>query len=336
MSAPTLSKAHEFRANVSIAATGAVLTTNRNALLEWKGAWTATTGYVNASNGATTPSGSTMWAVRYSCNSTTAGTAGDLVDRWSSASDLVWNNAGIAHSWMVLRSTALGTAVELLISCEGSTASGHLLTVYLSPSANFSGGSTTARPTATDEQALLNNAAWGASAQADASLKMTTIKSTDGESWALLIHKGGITVTFVLIQKAVAHDSTWTNPVIGLMLGNTTEVITVNNLNTTASVKAYGASSMTMFMTMPFANSASCISQQTTPASLSSAWNFNGITLVSYTAANVNTTGAPLNIWWTSTTNPTGSGFPNTGTANQFWQSGCLAFPGCQTALQVS
>lgn len=334
MGAPSLSKAHEFRANVAIAASGTVLTTNKNALLEWIGAWTTTTNYVDATNNATTPSN--MWQVRYSCDSVTAGTAGDLVNRWAAAANVVWANSGSAHSWIVLRSTTVGTSVELLISCEGSSATGAILTVYISYASNFSGGTTTARPTAADEAVLLNGANWGASAAADGALKMHTSKSTDGQSWDLKICKGGLTVTWVVIQKAVAHDATWTNPVVALIIGGTTEAVTVANVNTTASFKALGASAMTMFASMPFANSASVISQQTTAASLSSKWNFWGMGLVSYTALNVNTTGAPIDMWWVSTTNPTGSTFPSTGTASQFAQFGCLAFPWFQTSALVS
>lgn len=336
MAAPVLTKTPQFRPNVAIAASGTVLTTNKNALLAWLTGLTSTSDWVDATNAPTTPSGASMFVVRYSCNASVAGSAGDLVNRISSASDLTWANAGSAHSWIVLRSTALGTAVELLISFEGTASSGQNLTIYISPASTFSGGTTTARPTAADEFALLANALWGGAGTVDGALKLHTIKSSDGESWIFLVCKGGVTVTFIALQKAVAHDTSWTNPVIGIALGSNAEVLTVSNLTTNANVKAIGASAMSMFFTMPFANGASVISQQTSAASLSGKWNFWGMGLVSFTASNVNTSGAPIDMWWVSTTNPTGSTFPTAGPASQFLQAGCLAFPWCQIAALVS
>lgn len=96
-------------------------------------------------------------AVHYSSDGATAGAAGDGVNRWSDASDLVWANAGTAHSWIVLslppglRYASPATAY-LIIDLNFTSASGSLGTVLVA--AAVSGGSLTARPTGTQEVAI--------------------------------------------------------------------------------------------------------------------------------------------------------------------------------------
>ena len=95
--------------------------------------------------------GTAPWVVRYSCNSVTAGTAGDGVDRWATVANLVWNNAGAAHSWMVLRQTGIHSTYEILLSLEPLSSTN---LIVAQSDVGFTGGTTTARPTATDEYIL--------------------------------------------------------------------------------------------------------------------------------------------------------------------------------------
>lgn len=77
-----------------------------------------------------------------SSNSVAAGL--DAVDRWAAASDLVWNSAGNAHSWIVLRDAH---DLYWLIACSTGTGSPHLVNVTFGTT-SFTGGSVTADPTA--------------------------------------------------------------------------------------------------------------------------------------------------------------------------------------------
>lgn len=89
MSLPSLAKTWQFNANNSIAAQGTALADNRRL---WRTLKDALIGF------ATNP-----WVMRYSCNSVTAGTAGDGVDRLTADSNFVWANDTVAHTWYVLR-----------------------------------------------------------------------------------------------------------------------------------------------------------------------------------------------------------------------------------------
>lgn len=91
----------------------------------------------------------------FSCDSNVAGTKGDGVNRWDSDSDIVGNTPGNAHSWYVgiLHGGANGyVCIDKDSSSDGG--GGAPGSVYWSPAAGFTGGTTTARPTATDEQEI--------------------------------------------------------------------------------------------------------------------------------------------------------------------------------------
>lgn len=144
---PALSRPYSSRVNVPFGSN------NTTALLIHQySAWAL---YMHLTNQHTTGTASSVaraansvWTVRYSCDGTTAGTAGDGVDRWTSTftpSKLVRAANGVAHSWMVLRNTFSG--IELCIDIVG-TIDGNGTPAFARSSNPFTGGSTTTRPTA--------------------------------------------------------------------------------------------------------------------------------------------------------------------------------------------
>jgi hypothetical protein len=87
------------------------------------------------------------WVVWGCSNAVTAGI--DQVDRWASASDVVWNHSSdnasvVPRSWMLLKNAA---GLYLLLDCISDPTD---LRFFLSKD-GFTGGSITARPTAPDE-----------------------------------------------------------------------------------------------------------------------------------------------------------------------------------------
>lgn len=117
----------------------------------------------NGTSGA--PPVGAAWSMYYSCDGVTAGTANDGVNRIMTAnaydqSKWVRAPAGSAHSWYVLKSGssicgALPSTPFYLIVDYG-TAADTTYNVYLSKTAP-TGGTTTARPTATDEVGMTNH-----------------------------------------------------------------------------------------------------------------------------------------------------------------------------------
>lgn len=113
------------------------------------------------------PAGS-RWTCYYSCDGTTAGTANDGVDRWTSSFDAtkIPNSTGsTARGWFVLKSPAALGPLYLILENHSNGSPAYQGTIAVSKAAP-TGGTTTGRPTATDEVAYVDSpitdtAAWG-------------------------------------------------------------------------------------------------------------------------------------------------------------------------------
>lgn len=129
----------------------------------------------------------TFWSVYNSCDSAVAGAPGDLVDRWDTYTDIVWNASGAAHSWMVLKSTSALASSTLywLIAAESGTSDSNTLYMAVSKlgfslAAGGTNGSTTLKPTALDEQVMRNSAQWGAAGGLP--IRFHVLMSSDGRA----------------------------------------------------------------------------------------------------------------------------------------------------------
>lgn len=159
------------------------------------------------------------WTVLGSSDSTTA--ALDAVDRWVAHTNIVQNNSGSAHSWIVLRCAALG--YDCLIDANSSTTAS--FRVAFTPSTTpFSGGSTTAGPTSTEEFTVANNAV-GTSTSAtlvgDAATGNTNVAhfvtADNGEFLFFVSRSGGLVFsTFIGFQKPTGGESGDTRNAVAL------------------------------------------------------------------------------------------------------------------------
>jgi|SRR5271166_1153643 len=169
--------------------------------------------------------GLSPWQVRGSSNSVTAsllpvGAPGPGTG-WTATTDLVWATPG-AHSWIVLRQTGLGgTHSEILISL-GLNSNQEILVTW-SPSAGFTGGSTTVDPTATDGYQLTNTSfLTGLFMGVDGTNRSYVVhimQSTDGAVTRVFIMYANICSgfwNFEVLQNPVAG---WTLPVILGVIG---------------------------------------------------------------------------------------------------------------------
>lgn len=207
MSLPTLAKTWQFNINQAYAAPGSVTNLNKTALLALKN---SLIGF--ASN---------PYTIGYSCNGATAGTANDGVDRWSAITDIVFANPGTAHSWVVLKQPAIAAGFQILISASAEADSAgafyttHLaISIYVSRSAGFAGGSTTARPTATDEQIVKeiggSSGRWGGTGPTNVALRVHALMSTDGQCTRIFFCSSGtVWGAFTLDAVVNTTDATW-------------------------------------------------------------------------------------------------------------------------------
>ena len=313
MSLPTLSKTWQISPNNQTTAQGSVTADARKTL---RGIKNALIGF-----------GTNPWAVRYSCSSTVAGSAGDAVDRWAADSDLVWNGPGSAHSWIVLRQTGISSTFEMLISCEGSGANASQLTMYVSTSA-FSGGSTTARPTATDE-VLVIGGPW--ITNSDISHRYHVLQSTDGQCTRIFIGSSGVCVFSAIIDKPNNPTTGWINPYFALAAFNsTTWSLTSPVLITSSNASALGrmrSGSTTGNVSLTIEGLANNFAADTAIGNIAneidSSWDMWPLGIACLTTGIRGRHGSLFDLWAVSSSRASGDMIPGDG-SNQF--AVCMPF----------
>jgi hypothetical protein len=187
MALPTLLKTWRFNVN-KIQASAANLDWHRQMMRAIKDALIG--------DGAWGTEPTSIWTVDYSCDSVTAGTPGDAVDRWDADTDLVWDRELDPHSWIVFNTGINGGAAQLCINLDNNASSSvnsqcESIEVVFSWGGNFTGGSTTARPTATDESDQLTQIVvgdWaGGQTGTCAATSWHMLMSDDGEEMRLFM-----------------------------------------------------------------------------------------------------------------------------------------------------
>lgn len=152
----------------------------------------------------------------------------DGVNRLLAASNFVWANAGTAHSWIVLEKTTGGQFCFDLSNSSFVTA-----TIMFSPGGLFVGGSTTARPTATDEVpcasqlggAPTTNTSWGASS-GNVPTTYHVVRSRNGEHISVILCRNGNAITLWLTD-VIANPVTGITPeFLGCVVSSTTSPAT--------------------------------------------------------------------------------------------------------------
>lgn len=152
------------------------------------------------------------WTVDFSCDGTTAGTPHDGVDRWGSpynASVLVQNTETNPHSWMVLKSPASICSISKVRNSNTNVGPFYILIDldytngytgdFFMSKLGFTGGTASARPTATDELIIGGGGAGNPPnffqnhSTSGAQRNMTLTFANDGTFWAALVQPGAST-----------------------------------------------------------------------------------------------------------------------------------------------
>ena len=191
MALPTLEKTWQHNVNQSTTTSGTIYTDLKALMYKIKA---SLVGFA-----------SSPWTVVRSSN----GVVADASDNWASAADVIWVT-GSNRSWIVLQQSGLGST-QICISCSpyGSTNS-DFLNLAISPSAGFTGGSITARPTATDERVILSDMSW-ITFNSAVNTVLHVMMSSTGEQTRILIFAGSTVRAQWFIEKLA--DSSLTYPV---------------------------------------------------------------------------------------------------------------------------
>lgn len=213
--------------NIAAALGANVTATHQTVIYNWLTAWLAT---------------SSPPTVKGSSDSTTAGMDG--VNRISAANKVVWVGAAVVHSWIVLEFPNIndGAGGKLQICLDFKTAQGGGdawdWTLVSSKSAGFTGGTTSARPTATDEKSTGDIGFLG---NTNVAFRIHVIASTDGTVYHSFFCEGGGTVAWLMVAKPTTLVAGWDYPYYVHFEGNALNGATSATHVTPTEVTTYSA-----------------------------------------------------------------------------------------------
>jgi hypothetical protein len=291
-------------------------------------------------NGATTFT--KPWIVQESSDSVTAGgTAYGSApnDKWLERTNLVWrqDGSGSIFSWIVLRQTGISTKFELLIVCEQDNNSydGKEIIVYVAQNGfrladGGTDGTTTARPSATDERRLRNyNEYWGSGAVNTAYTSQHHVwMSSDGECTRIAIFIANVVTGFWAFEKPKNPTTGWTDPYFAVIRGesnvgisNATYTMYYDNAR---MLGKYSGADTTMFLTgegtINDALGEATNPGFTTPVGLQTPNQLDGtytaceMGIASQTATFQGHHGNVFDMWWGFSLTQTGRYYPEGGT----------------------
>jgi hypothetical protein len=333
---PTLDKTWLFKVNQEFDSTASAIADYRRLIRAIKTALVTDTGWTDSANGAATHLN--PWTVVASSDKTTA----DASDLWDADSKLVWNDAGFAHSWIVLRQTEIvsGHTFELCIDCRsvghGENTYYYNLSIAVSPAAGFdvSSPSVLNRPTASDECVLLNPGPWLSVGSSVYDAVLHVLSSDDGQCNRIIVAIEGVTQSTWLFDAPKSPVTGWIHPAIYMCLVNATTPTYVNLndsrwiLMRAPNADGSGEKNGLCYLSTEFYNSGGVGQIQTTVNSITSEWPMTRMGIVCTTPGIYGRHGEVYDMWFGCTTTiANGDTYPGSGTTKQFVQINQIVLP---------
>lgn len=171
--------------------------------------------------------------------------------------DMVHDSPGSPHSWVVLALDQIAAGAQV---CFDFNSTDTIRQDIIVSATGFSGGTTSARPTAADEIVVWSNNAWtgmfGSGDGSGGQIRAHIMLSDDGECFRVILANNGIVGGFLLIDKPANPATGWATPMVTVMKGtgrlnNTSDsVLTVADWYNSDVFQARGPSAiMPMFAT---------------------------------------------------------------------------------------
>lgn len=271
---------------------------------------------------ALTGFGAQPWTVTDSTNSTAAPVG---TDTWIVPDDLEWRDDDTASvfSWIVLRQTGISTTFEILLTCEQDINShdGASIGAWVAQ-AGFSGGSTTVRPTATDERRLRNSTGeyWGSgNTSSSNNYRYHVMQSSDGQCTRVLIFINDVNTGFWLFDKPANPLSGWTDPYIATISGDnniTTNQCSYSKFHDAAGARGrYNGVDTTIYLSGEgFGTNASGENFTLSGNQIDGSLIANEMGVSSLTSTFAGRNGEVFDLWWGLANAGTGRNYPNTST----------------------
>lgn len=197
MPLPTITKTWEFDVN------HVQITTNAELLFQIK----------NKLIGSGATSFSNPPTVKSSSDASSAGNS----DLWLNAGDITFDDPGTAHSWIVFELDAIQPGLEMCFDCVDNPGGGHdYWQIYFSDADGFTGGTSTNRPTATDE---MNSFGGGSHAVIDGAATLATnparlhmAQSSDGQHLRFWAYSANVMIGYFEIGRVRNPATLWAQP----------------------------------------------------------------------------------------------------------------------------
>jgi hypothetical protein len=264
------------------------------------------------------------WVPKGSSNGVSYNMTG--TDLWTTVADVVHGNAGSAHSWLVLGQVGMSASFQLCIDC---TLAFHTLNLIVSR-VGFTGGTTTARPTATDEQ-VVSTAGVVVPSGINFQGVVHAMQSTDGACTRVVVCANNLVYSFLAFERLASPAAGWTAPhvVCADLFGTSTTRSSVYN----ATSRWYFRHNTTNYTGLPCtenygAASASHLGSifNTVPNEINGEWTMAPLGFGSAAVGVRGRHGYFYDMWDGADMATPGTTYPSD-TDRQFVQFGCLIFP---------
>src|SRR5271166_2429785 len=325
---PTLVKTWQYNVNQALVANGSQPTDAQKLMFALVTSFTSSPGWVNS------------WTILESSNSVAVAGAGG---NWASFANLIWANAGTAHSWIVLEQVGVGSNLQVLIDLNSTFS--FVISVSMSPNAGYTGGSTTTAPTATDAVPILVSTSWGGDAGGNVTYKLHAMQSTDGACTRVFVcsyensSQGGASRAYIAFEAPQNPVVGWSNPVMGYWVGFNSPGQALTYGDTYNAPTAFGraVSNMTLYWTSESVTNNQISQFYSAPNDLSGQVTFSPIGLFSNTPSNKGRHGSLFDIWWGPAQYQSTPTIQFPGATNlAFTQFGVIVVPWNGTIVQMS
>jgi hypothetical protein len=329
MSMPSLVKSWQHSVNIRYAASGTVAVDHRRAL------YTMVSSMLSFS---TNP-----WTHLQSCDS--SGVSSDPgTNLWTDATKLIWNTSaggGQVRSWIVIKQTKILSNLQVLIECHAGTGATspweRFIRVYISASAGFGSGTTTSRPTATDEVCLCDGSNsgtfsgyWFYANTSTFAPVIHVMQSSDGECTRVVFCCAGKSRSLFVFDKQCNPVTGATAPFIAAKAAGSTDATYITyayfndvtpaiGLNSSLAYSAYFTSEG--YVAGMLGERLNVVANE-----ISGEWPLSPIGLASETTGARGRHGTLYDIWWGTSNQADGTTYPASG-AKTLVQFGHIVLP---------
>jgi hypothetical protein len=259
-----------------------------------------------------------------SSNGVTAGAG----DNWATDDDVISQVGVNPHSWFVFGIPQIHANYQLLLDFNLSGTFIQSIRVYVSPTAGFTGGTISTRPTATDEIQI--NTTQSFTLVANTQLQVYVYRATNGRGLRVLVFSAGLLLHMWIIDRPETPNPLWANPSIAYAKIDVSGTVPTLFFGNAPVFRGHGNTGVTMsmsLMTWAGSNGASLLTQEVPGLdSYTGEYLLPRVRLLSKVAGNLGDMGPVDDIWLCSTNVPSGDTFPNS-TARTFIVASPLVMP---------